>query len=344
MAKVSVLLPCYKAERWLADALDSVIRQTARDIEILVYDDGSADRTPYILDGYARRDRRVRIFGGEANRGIVHALNFLLDHADGDYVARMDADDVSLPHRFETQLAFLADTGVDLCGSWFQEFGCGLPRTVRWVHEESAVRVAMLFQNTICHPTLLARRDVFGDFRYRRSHSLAEDYDLFARAGTRFRLANVPRVLLRYRRHRAQETQARRSAMEHVTRSIRADALIAAGVDASPADLHIHNMIRAPQSIRDPDYLERIEAWLIRLAELQDDERAQHVVASQWIRACIRAAPLGFNMLKRYRRSPLRVMGGGGAGVDADLTLLALTKLDYLSPPFELLRRFRLSA
>src|SRR5690348_17986778 len=114
-ARVSVVMPCYNAAPWLEAALDSVLGQTHGDFELLAVDDGSTDATPRILAEAARRDGRVRVLGGGKNAGIVAALNQGLDQARGDYVARMDADDIALPTRFVRQIRFLEETGVDLC-------------------------------------------------------------------------------------------------------------------------------------------------------------------------------------------------------------------------------------
>jgi hypothetical protein len=256
----------------------------------------------------------------------------------------MDADDVCLPQRLSRQVAFLEETGLDVCGSWFVEFGQGIPRTLRWPHTEPALRVAMLFQNTLCHPTVMARREVFDRYRYRQDYKLVEDYDLFGRALKEFRIANVPEPLLRYRRHPQQATQARRDAMEALTKRVRLEVLEAEGIETSPDEKRLHNLIRAPESIRDASDLDGIEAWLVKLVAMHDHADAKRVIASQWTRACIRAAPLGFKMLRRYRSSPLRGLSGTGARTIIDLTALAASRLDYRSPAFATLRRLGLSA
>ena len=344
MPKVSTLIPCHNAEHWLQDAVNSVRGQSHRDLEILIFDDGSTDRSRTIIERLAAADSRIVTMGESVNRGIVHALNTMLRAARGRYIARMDADDICLPVRFERQLRFLDGGGADLCGTWFQEFGNGIPRAVRWFAGSEEVPAALLFQNTICHPTVLARREVFEAFQYREGYNLAEDYDLFVRASSRFRLANMPEVLLRYRRHRQQATRAQRDRMEEVTRRIRIDALLAQGIEASAEEQHTHNLIRAPQSIRSLQDLERIEHWLLKLMDSFSHPDAKRVIASQWIRAAVRAAPLGNKMWRKYRSSTLYAQLDRSALNDIDLAILAAIRLDYRSSAFEYLRRFGLSA
>lgn len=341
---ISVVMPCYNAAPWLDAAIESILKQSHGELELLAVDDGSTDTTPEILARAARRDPRVRVLGGGANAGIVAALNRGLDQAQGTYIARMDADDISLPRRFERQLGFLEATGIDLCGSWCTEFSYGVPHVVRWPHSEAMLRTAMLFQNGICHPTLMAKRTVFGKLRYREDYRLAEDYDLYARAYRDFRLANVPEILLRYRRHPGQATQARREAMESVTRRIRLEVLQAQGYNPDPEEQRLHNLVRAPSSLHVESDLKGIETWLLKLYGLMRDEDARGMVAQQWIRACVRAAPLGKRMWVLYKASPLRTAAMADKVHDLDLLLLSLFRLEYRSRPFELLRRFGLSA
>jgi glycosyltransferase involved in cell wall biosynthesis len=341
---ISVLIPCHNAETWLREAVESVQSQTVRDLEILIYNDGSTDRSWQIIEHLARSDSRIVAMGETANRGIVHALNTLLGAASGPYIARMDGDDISLPRRFEEQLLFMDTSNVDLCGTWFKEFGGGFSRSVRWCADTDQLRAAMLFQNTICHPTMMARREIFDHFTYRESHELAEDYDLFVRALSRYRLGNVPKVLLRYRRHKQQATRARRSKMEEITRRIRVAALLDQGVACSAEEQHTHNLIRAPQSVCSIKDLDKIEAWLLKLSCHFEHPAAKGVIASQWTRAAIRAAPLGWDMWRRYHRSPLLEQFYSSARMGFDLAVLAAMRLDYNSPAFELFRRFGLSA
>jgi len=341
---VSIVMPCFNAGRWLGAALDSLQRQTHRELEIVAVDDASTDGTPDLLAERARTDPRVRPIRLERNLGPGAAANRGLAEARGQFVARLDADDVAIPVRLEAQLAFLQQTGVDLCGSWFVEFGQGIPRTARWPHAEAAVKAGLLFQSPICHPTVMARREVFERHPYRPDSRLAEDYDLYSRASTEFRLALVPQALVRYRRHPGQASQARRDAMETVTRSIRLANLARQGISATPEEQRLHNLIRAPASIERLEDLRGIERWLGKLHAGHADPDARQMIASQWLRACIRAAPLGREMWRAWRDSALRLAAGAGRNADLDLRALALLRLDYGGAAFFWLRRLGLSA
>lgn len=341
---VSVVVAAHNRAGFLRETVYSTLNQSLRDIEVLIVDDASTDTTSEVARRLMSEDSRVRLLQLRQNAGPSTARNVALDEACGIYIAILDADDICMPTRFERQIAFLHQTGVDLCGSWFVEFGKGPPRKVRWPHSEPALRAAMLFQYAVLHPSVLARREVFDRFRYTPELRLAEDYDLCVRVMSEFRIASVPDALVRYRRHSGQATLTQRAKMEEVTRRIRLDALQVHGIEPSEEEQRTHNQIRAPQSIRSTEDFERIEAWLLKLINRFDHPDAQHAIASQWTRAAVRAAPLGQTMLRKYRGSPLYDMLNKRLVGDMDMAALAILRLDYCSRAFEALRRFGLSA
>lgn len=344
MISVSVVIATYNRAHYLAESVCSALRQTLEPVEVLVVDDASTDDTPEVVQRLMDSDSRIRLILQPVNAGPSAARNTALQLAKGEFIAILDSDDVCLPTRFEQQVRYMRGTGVDLCGSWFEEFGHGTTRAVRWPHSEEALRAAMLFQNTICHPTMMVRREVFDRYQYKPGLRLAEDYDLVARAMAEFRIANVPEVLTRYRRHPNQATGSQRASMEEVTRVIRLEALQAQGIEASADEQRIHNLIRAPQSVRSLDDFEQIESWLLKLADSLKHPDAKRVVATQWTRAAIRAAPLGWAAWRKYRVSPLYRQLNKHLTSDLDLAVLTTMRLEYQSPVFEALRRLGLSA
>ena len=204
---VSILLPCFEAERFLAGALDSLLAQTYDELEILALDDGSRDGTRGILDAYANRDERIRVLENEANRGLIPTLNRGVAAAGGELIARMDADDLAAPERIERQVELLrrrpevgvVGTGVETVESeTLRPVG---PRPVRCTTPGGA-RFAALFTVPVAHPTILARAATMREHPYGISpDSLhTEDYELFARmleAGVGF--ANLEQPLMRVR-------------------------------------------------------------------------------------------------------------------------------------------------
>jgi hypothetical protein len=215
--RVTVVIPVHNAARFLGEALDSIIRQTYPDLEIVLVDDGSTDQISQVIDRH--RDPRLRVIRRAARGGTAVALNDGIQAARGRYVAQMHADDVSLPERLGRQVAFLdlhPDVGfvggnhqpIDLDGQ-----DCGpptklptLPGHIRWM---------LHVHNCLNHPTVMARRDLMCELGgYRPDTVPAEDYALWVRAIQVTRIANIPDVVLHYRIHPGSASATRAEAME----------------------------------------------------------------------------------------------------------------------------------
>lgn len=197
MPRVTVLLPTYQSGKYLSQTLDSIRKQTYKDFEILVIDDCSTDNTLSILSGVA--DLNLRIMNGRG-KGLADALNLGIISAQGEYIARMDADDLMTPDRLERQVEYL-DTHpeVIVCGGWQQYFG-----NSSYLHapssEPNQCRANLIFRCDLCHSTLMLRKNVFVennlyyDYRY-----AAEDFELWTRALNYGDICNIPKILGYYR-------------------------------------------------------------------------------------------------------------------------------------------------
>ena len=193
---ISVLLPVHNAELYIDEAIKSILAQTFGDFELLALDDGSTDRSLLILREHEAKDSRVHIFS-RANRGLVASLNELIAKARGRYLARMDADDICMPDRFRSQVAFL-DSFPDhvLVGAWVETVNAaGLPIGILRCptsHEEID-QDHLSGHTSIRHPTAMVRRSaVMSAGCYRSEFIYAEDLDLFLRLAELGKLANLP--------------------------------------------------------------------------------------------------------------------------------------------------------
>jgi glycosyltransferase involved in cell wall biosynthesis len=202
---VSVLMPVFEVERYVATAVESILAQTLRDLELVIVDDGSSDATGGICARIAARDPRVVLLR-EPHAGIVAALNRGLALARGRYLARMDGDDVALPGRLEAQVRHLeAHPELVALGSAIEVIdpeGVPLGAVVRPMDHEEIERELLRGYGSITHPAVVMRleavRAVGG---YRPEFEYVEDQDLFLRLGERGRLANLATPLLRHREH-----------------------------------------------------------------------------------------------------------------------------------------------
>ena len=210
---VTVLLAVHDGERYLGAAVASALGQTSSDLELLVVDDASTDRTSEILAEVA--EARLRVIRNDERLGLAGSLNRGLDEARGEYIARLDADDVALPRRLEHQLARLRSSPrVGVLGSAVLEIDDS--NRVGRLHQmptgASAVRWAALFSSPFFHPSVFVDRDLLerNGLRYDTSFEESEDYELWSRLLDVAEGDNLPDPLVLYRVHAAQASQRRR--------------------------------------------------------------------------------------------------------------------------------------
>jgi glycosyltransferase involved in cell wall biosynthesis len=203
---ISVVLPVWNGERFLADAVESILSEGLDSLELIVVDDGSTDSSALIAAGFARRDPRVSVLTIE-HAGIASALNAGIAAARGRYIARMDSDDISMPSRLQKQFAYLEANpecvAVGCAIEFIDESGASIGARV-FPAEHEAIADAFLnsLSAPLAHPTVMARREaLLAVGGYRNDRVPSEDFDLWIRLSEYGRLANLPQALLRYRRH-----------------------------------------------------------------------------------------------------------------------------------------------
>jgi len=220
--KITVLLPVYNAKPYLHDAIHSVLDQTYKNIELLIIDDGSTDGSVDIIRSF--KDPRIVFLQHVANNGLIATLNEGLEKARGEYIARMDADDIwTNPQKLEKQLEYF-DHSPDcvLVGTWatlIDEDGSSLG-SIRYPYEDSAIRKHLLMKNYFVHPSVLFKKDAAlkaGGFSISEKH--VEDYGLWLRLGTYGTFANIPEYLMAYRVHGA--SVSRQNKLEQIQNSFK---------------------------------------------------------------------------------------------------------------------------
>ncbi|MCX5715882.1 MAG: glycosyltransferase [Candidatus Omnitrophica bacterium] len=202
---MTVLMAVYNGERYLKECMDSVISQTFKDFEFLIIDDGSTDSTSSIIRSYS--DNRIRVIRNAVNLSQVASLNIGLDHAQGEYIARIDADDAMLPDRLKIQIDFLKKRkDLALCGSYgeaIDERGGHIANTKLPVRNEEIAATALFGGFVTIHSAFMFRKKSVADIgKYNEVFSFAEDYKLvmdLLLSG--YRVNNIPKVLVRYRFH-----------------------------------------------------------------------------------------------------------------------------------------------
>lgn len=229
--RVAVVMPIHNAEKYLEEALRSLRDQTYGDFEVIAVNDGSTDASRQILEDFRLEDNgvHVRIFDSQQNQGVTRALNYGLLMSRSEYVARMDADDVSMPERFERQVEFLdANRDVGVVGSRFWSMNEGLENVI-WDNSDIPLAprdVARDLRDRCCvgHPTVMMRRrvvEVVGGYDESEECRAVEDYELWLRASREFGIANLPDHLLKHRTYGGQVSDRLSEVQKRNTEALR---------------------------------------------------------------------------------------------------------------------------
>lgn len=197
--KVSILTSVYKSEVLIRPAIESVLNQTFKDFEWVIINDATPDNSIAIIEEY--NDPRVKIIHNNENLGLPASLNKGIELCKGQYIARMDTDDICYPNRLEEQVKFMeANPDIAIAGSWVSLTGDkkGIWKTPI-SHEE--IKCKLIFSNAIAHPSVIIRSSELKkhSFKYDEKLKRIQDYDLWVRAAQKLRLANIPQPLLYYR-------------------------------------------------------------------------------------------------------------------------------------------------
>ncbi len=225
--KVSVIMSVYKEPLdWIHESIDSIRNQTFKNFELLIVNDNPEDdKLKGAIDGLMDLDKRIRVIHNKKNIGLTRSLNKALALANGEYIARMDADDISLPVRFEYQVAYMDQHPLcGVCGCNVNVFG-SKQFTIKYPNDPSDFK--LYFENPFAHPTVMIRKSVLDNNKicYNESLRFSQDYDLWVQLFSLTEFANLDKILLNYRISDQQITSTRRQQQYDICTRIRARAL-----------------------------------------------------------------------------------------------------------------------
>lgn len=223
--KVTVLLPAYNSGKYLATAVESILNQTLRDIELVIIDDCSTDGTWNVIQDFSRKDPRVIALRNEVNSKEAVTLNRGIAVAKGKYIARMDHDDWSYPDRLAKQFDFMEKhPGVGICGGTMVVCDGELrPNSQRrYATTDALIRKRIFRCSPFCHPAVMIRREVLGKSGlYDPAYFPPNDYELYFRIGRHAQFANLPDALIKYRVLEKSITNHSTRRLEQLTIAIR---------------------------------------------------------------------------------------------------------------------------
>jgi glycosyltransferase involved in cell wall biosynthesis len=270
---IAVLMPVYNAEKFLKEAIDSVLQQTYKNLSLVLVNDGSSDSSENIILSYS--DPRIVYLKNEKNSGIVAALNKGLENIQCEYIARMDADDIAAPDRLQKQKDFMdKNPSVGVCGCFYKMFGTR-NEVVKLYQNSEEIKAYLVFGSQLCHPGVMMRTALLKEkqLSYRAAHPHMEDYDLWYRMKDLTEFANIPEVLLEYRV--SGENVTLRNAATKLERKMKfyAELLSTMGITATDKQLLLHVSMVYPQLVNAEFESRDYKDWLKTLINANDRAR-----------------------------------------------------------------------
>lgn len=326
---ITVLMSVYNGEAHLAEAIDSILGQVCQDFELLVFEDGSRDRSQDMLQSY--RHPRLRVVSNETNIGLSATLNRGLSQIESKYIARMDADDIADPHRLQRQFEFMeSHPEVGICGTWVRYFGRE-KRTWRPPVSDTGIRAKMLFDSPFAHPSVMIRRSVLVDnhLTYSERSRYCQDYRLWTDCAPFCQFHNIPDILLRYRVHARQSGVTAKQEQQAVADRVRVSFLEKTlGLNLSPSETETYlTFIRAERGISG-EVLVEIDTLLQKILNANASCSAfagdclARELSRRWARVCRRSVAAGKELWSIFRSSTLSGHVGSWAPIQVGFRCL----------------------
>lgn len=286
--KISVIMAVFNGEKYLRESIESILNQTYHNFEFIIINDGSTDKSVEIINSY--EDSRIRLIHNSENLKLARSLNKGIDLSKGEYIARMDADDVALPQRLERQVSFMdTNPNVGICGSWIETFGNTKKEIWKYPLKSEEILVSLIFESVIAHPSVIIRKQVLNDNKTKYNITIVEDYDLWIRLSKYTKLANIGEVLLYYRIHSQSIGQKYHDEQYDTATSLK-EKLIKEnlGIAQTIDEKRIHESISCYQFSSKKEFVIKAADWLNKLIEANKTKKAYpedvflKIIAVKW--------------------------------------------------------------
>lgn len=274
--KVTVLMPVYNVALYVAEAIESILNQTYSDFELLIINDGSTDSTSEEVFKFS--DSRIRFVENDQNIGLANTLNRGIDLARGEYIARMDGDDISLPERLRKQVAIL-DThpDIDICGAGYRFFGAKNYDVIYpQYHEE--IKAGLLFGCCMIIPLFRRESIIDAKLRYEQNFFPAEDYRFWTCCVLQLKMYNIQETLFHYRMHPTQvsEIMTNQPQMTVHVKEMYFKSLFPQSND-QVIENYVHNFIET--SIHSQKEINALDNFVSILLQINNEQKAVEFVA-----------------------------------------------------------------
>jgi len=311
MPEITMLMTVFNGEKYLREAIESILNQTFKDFEFLIVDDGSEDKSVEIITSY--KDKRIKLIRNEQNMGIPGSANRGIKLAEGKYIARMDCDDISLPERLEKQFLFMEkNPHIGASSVWVEVFGMEKGFWKAPLSSE-AIKCDLLFGCSLAHSGAIIKKSIFTEegILYDEAFDCAVDHDLWSRISQKFPVANIGEILIRNRRHKTQLSAIKKKEQKLNIDIILKNQLSHLGINPTERELTIHSNLTWWKFEDSLTFLDDTEAWLTKIYmankknNIYNEEELLKLLAYRWWMSCKYASTHGLIVWKRFWNSPL---------------------------------------
>ena len=311
--KVSVIMPVYNAQKYLKDAIESILNQTFTNFEFLIINDGSNDKSKTIIESY--NDSRIRLLNNKENCGLAKVRNKGISEAKAEYIAWLDADDTSHPLRLEKQVKLLDNhPEIGICGTWVKTIGTKPSHIWRYPTNPEFIRCRMLFDDPLATSSIMLRKKLLvkNNLNFDLDFPPAEDYDLWERLSYFCKITNIPKILTHYRLHENQTSKINALQQKTSVWKIQERQIEQLNVLYSDNEKQIHQKLGAWKFDESKDFVALANAWLLKLQNINyenniyPEQEFTYVLAERWFFTCNAATGLGLITWSMYWKSPLR--------------------------------------
>jgi glycosyltransferase involved in cell wall biosynthesis len=312
--KVTVLMPVYNGEEYLHEAIKSILDQTFRDFEFLIISEyGTSEESLNIIQNYT--DERIRHIHNTDRLGFVESLNLGLKEARGEYIARMDSDDISYSKRLELQVKLMDNKKkIGICGTWVKTIENNSSTIFRYPTNPRKIQSRLLFDSPLAHPSVMLRKEFLEKYEldYDTNDLYAEDWSLWQKCSFIFPIINIPKVLLKYRITEHSISRFNACNQLNVIKRIHKNNIKTLCDDATDAEIEFHTTLGQWQFKPEKSFLEKSQKWLLKLKycntikNTYPEPEFTYILAERWFFVCRTASLLGFTTWSVYWNSPLR--------------------------------------
>ncbi len=310
MPAVSVLMPVYNADKYVKEAINSILNQTFKDFELIVLNDASGDLSKDIILSF--QDTRIRYIENEENKGLAFSRNRLLSEVRGQYIAWLDADDIAYPTRLEEEHRFLEKHTVHaMVASWARIIDSEGKPTGNYIKSfipNEYLSALLLFVNYFVQSSVMLRKSALPDVHYRPEFPPTEDYELWVRIAAGYPVAILAKTLVDYRIHTSNISSVQQQKSEKAVKLNHRIQLESLGILPSDEEVSLHYSI-AFRKAESTAFLQQTDGWLQRIdnqnkiSKRFDTKALHYILAHRWIKVCTSNKALGLKALKIYFKS-----------------------------------------